>query len=190
MYRGLLADSLSPLAPFGTVLEIGCHSGPNLWALRQRWPHSHLIGVDPGDKTIMYGAAMCELGIQKGDHLDNIDFYHGSAPAVLTDAEHLRAWGPVDVIVSCYTLAYLHEVELGLTLDAMLKVARKGLVLCEPMPINGAVTSELIERSHKVPSWRHPYVDRVAALAPSAKLTSRRFPGPDALDGILVVRKL
>ena len=126
MYRGLLADALRPLAPFASVLEIGCHSGPNLWAIRQRWPDPVLYGGDPALKVAMFGAAMCALPSAAAVDLSGIGFFCGSAPScfdpfgVVPIGVDEHGVGPcdkatlpdVDVIVSCYTLAYLTPEQL------------------------------------------------------------------------------
>lgn len=205
-YRGLLADALSPFSPFSSVLEIGCHSGPNLWALRQRWAGVPLYGLDPSRDAAMFGAAMCALSGAKRtepNDLSGVGYFVGSIPScfrqygvtpVAVEPGAVGLGDPcdlpqADVTVTCYTLAYLSPDEIGPALDEIITRSAKGVVICEPMPLNGATTSELVEHSHKVPSWRHPYSRLIYERAPRVKsCVQRRFPGPDALDGIVIVR--
>lgn len=197
-YRGLLASMLAPLAPFQSLLEIGSHSGPNLWAIRQQWPLVHLIGLEPSEACAKYGqcAAVAEalerLSPAERQAFDRraassgevpsvgVDFFVGSAPS------GLGVFTSIDVVVSCFTLAYLSDQDLQATLAAVVATAKRGVLLVEPMATEtepGGVVTDV-----RVPYTRHDYRGWFTAHAPTWHVDVLPFPGPQGLNRALRAR--
>lgn len=184
-YRGLLADALRALAPFTSVLEVGCHSGPNLWALRQRWPDVKLIGVDPSRDVLGYGVwAMSAKPSEGGLGDDNVEFFEGYAPSCFED------FPSVDVVVSCYTLAYIAPAQIDAVMTALLASATKGVVLVEPGPDQAYepfASSPMPVTAGKIQPYYHDYLTRLQQGGCS--VVQRTFPGPDNLNRIWVATR-
>lgn len=200
VYRCLLASMLHKLPPFQSLLEIGSHSGPNLWAIRQQFPAAHLIGLEPSEVCAKFGqvAAVREAmdrmtpaqrtafesqSEAKGEVLSvGVDFMVGSAP------DGLAVFREIDVVVSCYTLAYLSPAELHATLSRVVDLARVGILLVEPMPT--AAEPEGPMAGAKVPCDRHDYVAWFTRHAPEWSAERVDFPGPQGLNGALRARRV
>lgn len=194
-YRGLLASMLRKFAPFHSVLEIGCHSGPNLWAIRQQFPVAHLIGLDPSESCAKFGQvaavreAMERMTPAQRDAFDGqseargevlsvgVDFMVGSAP------QGLAAFRDIDVVVSCYTLAYLSPTELHDTLAHISTSTQRGILLVEPMPTDVEPEGPIV--SARIPCRRHNYAEWFAQHAPEWRAERLAFPGPQGLNGAL-----
>lgn len=209
-YRGLLADALRPLTPFDSVLEIGCHSGPNLWAIRQKWPDAVLYGIDPALSLVCSGAKTF-ANPTAATHTDllGVCFMRGEAPScfgpagvepiVLSESGDVICGEPcalpdeVGVIVTCYTLAYLTEPQLDETLVHMMRIATRGLVLVEPQPddwqaiCGGWPSSAMPTTLGQVQPYHHDYLHKLHTAGWT--VTSRPFPGPDNLNAILVATR-
>ncbi|MDH3728675.1 MAG: class I SAM-dependent methyltransferase [Myxococcales bacterium] len=104
----------------GTVVEFGCGTGRNLLYLARRFPNLELIGIEITPKTVERARHVAsENGM-------NVTFLEGdmtSPPAITAD---------VDVVYSIHALEQLPR-SFALAVDAMLGLARRGVVLFEPV---------------------------------------------------------
>jgi hypothetical protein len=102
-------------------------------------------------------------------------------------------WEPaeVDVVVSCYSLAYVAPDDLNGLLAAMVRSARVGIILIEPMmgePCMMYAAGGMIE-------WRHDYVNRLSRILTTdrrpATLDSAQLPqAVELCDGAIMVKFL
>lgn len=197
-YRGLLVSMLKPLPPFRSVLEIGAHSGPNLWAIRQQFPDVHLIGLEPSAACATFGQiaavkeAMDRMTPRERLAFDQRAQDSGEIPSVGVDLlvgkapEGLAVFHDIDVVVTCYTLAYLSPADLATTLREIKRIAKVGCLLVEPMPGPGGPAGPIV--GAKVPASRHDYASAFAA-GDEWDVELRPFIGPQGLDGVLRARR-
>lgn len=176
-HRTQLVQVMQTLQPT-TVLEVGAHCGPNLVRLAQELPGiEQLSGVDVNAAAVAAGQAwVTRLGLDQ-----RIELVTGRVP----DMTQQLASACVDVVMSCYALAYIAPSDLDEVLYEMGRLAKRAIVLAEPMTDaghsewNGALTGYQ-EWAHNyrlasrwLPSWRGmvvrsepvtPPVDRLNAL--------------------------
>src|SRR5258708_24932839 len=83
---------------FTSLLEVGCFVGTNLRLIHQSFPWAALTGIDINEGALAYGR----------ERLPAVTFQTGDA---LTASASWPA-PSVDLIVSCYALAYVAPTEL------------------------------------------------------------------------------
>jgi SAM-dependent methyltransferase len=138
-YRRVLVEQISSVEPLSSVLELGCHAGPNLRLLAARFPNARVMGVDVNE------AALAEAR-RSLTGFPNVTVACGDLRGELERLEDRS----VDCVVSCFVLAYVDPSEIGGVLEQAWRVARKGLALMEPHPRS----DQPAEQS----GWRHDYV--------------------------------
>jgi SAM-dependent methyltransferase len=105
-----------PFAEVGSVLELGCAAGRNLYVLQQRYPALALSGVDINAEAVAHAAARVRGEFTVGDLYD--------LPAVLGDRV-------VDLIFTMGVLIHLHPDTLPGVVEEMRRHARRYLVFVE-----------------------------------------------------------
>lgn len=55
--KQLLIETITKYAPLRSVLEVGCASGPNLYALSKKFPDARFFGIDISKKAVEVGTA-------------------------------------------------------------------------------------------------------------------------------------
>lgn len=178
-HRQVILGCLHALPRFETVLEVGCHAGPNLRLMRTAFPEVRLAGIELSEQ-----ATACARRMFLGD--DHVIIHQGNLldwlPRLPSDS--------VDVLLSCYTLAYVAPEDLPALAAEMLRVARVGIVLAEPM---GWVTRHggRVAGLHYA-EWVHDYFGLFWSLVGrrnGATFTSWIVRPPvDRLDGVLTIR--
>jgi ubiquinone/menaquinone biosynthesis C-methylase UbiE len=125
-HRDLIVESIATMPGVTSVLEVGSHCGPNLVRLAQALPTlEQLTGVDVNADAIAAGVQWAHgLGLSERVHLDV-----GRVP----DATSALPDGCVDVVLSCYSLAYIAPSDLDAVLYEMGRLARRAIVIAEPM---------------------------------------------------------
>ncbi|HYM22023.1 MAG TPA: class I SAM-dependent methyltransferase [Vicinamibacterales bacterium] len=166
-----------------SVLEVGCQCGPNLRALAQHWPSMRLDGVDVNRPAIEHGRRFA------GDAgLSNITFHEGALPGALAN----WATGSVDVVLSVYCLAYINPHDIVDTVEALLRIARKGIILIEPLVTDKNPAEEVTAGDLGYVEWRHDYLAVLNILAgelpDGRKLHAAILPRQrvDRLNGVLI----
>lgn len=170
-YRHALIDALIELPPFGTLLEVGCHCGPNLALIHRALPRVCLHGMDVNERAIVEGR----------ERLRAID-----VPASLRVGaipEDTDGWpdGRFDVVLSCYTLAHVGPDDLVKTMAECWRLTAQHLVIFEPMALPPDFQRE--QRSDPQDGfveWQHDYVGAANAIPACAgttgDLTAFKFP--------------
>jgi hypothetical protein len=135
LYRRHLITALALLRPFGSLYEIGCGAGPNLRLVQIVDPRIKLGGCDLHAGTATFASE------KLGTHIDY---------ATLPDDLNLepRSW---DVLLSCYTLAYLHPTDACDTVQRMASAANKAMIFMEPQPVPN------VRGRAEIPEWIHDY---------------------------------
>ena len=168
-YREDILDALAMLAPFASVYELGCHAGPMLTAVRTRWPDVTLAGCDVSAEAVAQCSARLNAGVIVGD-------LRAALPTLATNG--------VDVILTCYTLAYVSASDLPTVLREVRRVARVGCVFAEPMDLGDDVVWD--------EQWdcgtRHKYLEALAGLSKSRHLRTLRRPWHEGLNAVLAAR--
>lgn len=124
-HRTVIADLVRDLAAT-SILEVGCHCGPNLIRLATEHPAlEQLSGVDVNAQAIAAGTAWAaERGLS-----ERIQLITGQIPA----ASQMLPDRCVDIVLSCYALAYIAPPDLDAVLWEMGRLARVAVLLAEPM---------------------------------------------------------
>lgn len=130
-----------------SVLEVGCHCGPNLIRLAQDYPYiGQLSGVDVSAEAIAAGASwVASQGLA-----DRIELVQGRVP----DKTRGLSDRCVDVVLSCYALAYIAPEDLDAVLWEMGRVARTAVILAEPMSDGSTATRHTVTGYSE---WAHNY---------------------------------
>jgi ubiquinone/menaquinone biosynthesis C-methylase UbiE len=120
-HRQLLIEKITGYAPFKTVLEIGCASGPNLYLLSKRFPEAKLYGTDISNQAIKIGRMWFRT-----QNIQNILL-------LPSRAEDLKQFPDksIDVIFTDAVLIYIGPNKIENVIQEMIRVARKVLVLNE-----------------------------------------------------------
>lgn len=167
---------------FGTpvsVLDVGCNAGPNLRRIAAEFPGCQLSGFDVNHEAIDVAARrFSDAGI---DVELSVGSFYDVLPRVATDL--------VDVVVSSYSLAYVPPANLREVLAELVRIARRGLVLAEPMAFSGTRSAGVLT----VPwhDWRHDYAAALIAVGvPSGGVAVFDVPVPGANDSGLLIADL
>ncbi len=175
-HRHAIVSVLHTLPAVTSVLELGVMAGTNLKLIQDAFPWMALCGSDVHPQAVAFARRK----------LPQAHLY------VAGPLEFLRAQpdGAVDVVFSCYTLAYLDRDGVVPVLVEMLRVARKGIIVAEPHVPSG---TGLIRRD-PMPEWTHDY----AAVLHSHLMESKTRAGQvssvplaqpvDSCNGITTVR--
>lgn len=149
--RDAIIRGLEELGAFGSVLEVGCNTGPNLRRIHQRWPSVELSGMDIHGGAVQFGrsAAAAEGWHWAGYVGDLRDLWTLGADAA-------------DVVLSCYALAYLDPQDIAGALGACIRAARRAVVLCEPMVLGEEPELFLPPGKGNVPEYLYDYGSRLA----------------------------
>lgn len=176
-HRDAVIRALATVAPFSSVLEVGCNAGPNLRRIHARWPRVDLLGMDIHDGALKYGqrAARAEGWAWAG--------YCGD----LRDL-HLLGADIADVVLTCYSLAYLDPRDIVEVLDACLAAARSALIIAEPMALAGEPAKYAPPMPGVVPEYHHPYQDLLAQRGLESTMLPIT-PPENRLAHVLIVRR-
>jgi hypothetical protein len=179
-FRDVIVEAVGRLSPFRTLVEVGCHCGPNLYRLASRFRASYFHGLDVNDHALRFGREKMKFG-------PNAEFGHvwlePSSRFGLDKPTFLEA----DILLSCYSLAYadqemVHELFVALrdrpwmgkpAGPGLLRVDRVGtwpkvraLVLAEPTG-----DGELIHDPPSIAEYQNDYISLVKEVWPDSRLT-------------------
>jgi len=119
-HRDLLLSKISEFSP-GSVLEIGCSSGPNLLRIARAFPSAKLRGIDINRQSIDIGKKMfAETGI-------------GNVELDVGKADDLGAFGDrsFDIVLTDAVLIYIGKDKIDTVAKEMLRIARKAIIMVE-----------------------------------------------------------
>lgn len=146
-HRAIIGTALRYVAPYATVLDIGCNCGVLMPWLTAASPGVLVTGIDLSQEALENANRLWP------QHTWVIDSIVDWLPA----KEALGArW---DVVVSSSCLEHVAPNDLRGVLDAMTGVAQKAIVLQEVTVT--ATMGEGVSKSVGVMEWRHDYVKRL-----------------------------
>jgi hypothetical protein len=172
-----------------SVLEVGCHCGPNLHGIAQACPTLTCVGVDINRVAVDAGkqAVGCRCGatlMPTTVCANRMHVYHAAFP---TQTSHL-ATGCFDIVLTSYLLAYIGPRELPDALYELGRLARVAVVIAEPMVLSTPQADDTIERPGYV-EWRHDYRAQLPWVQTLARRHAEIEPLPRAmgrLNGLLI----
>lgn len=120
-HRNQIIESVAAFSDVESILEIGCASGANLVRLRQALPDAYLFGVDINRQGIKVAR---EYFGARND---------GKIVLDLARADRLEGFGDrsVDIVMTDAVLMFITPDKIGMVVDEMARVARKGIILNE-----------------------------------------------------------
>lgn len=182
-HRDTIIRALEMCPDWHTLFEVGCNVGPNLRRIHQRWPQADLAGMDVHAGSIAYGRKQAK---EEGWYWSG---YCG-------DVRDVGLIGPAaaDVILSCYTLAYLDPRDIYKVLGDLLTSARTAVVIAEPQVGRGEEIRYAAPRRGVIPEYHHGYQDVVEGLREAQGASWKTFllpvhPPEGRLQTVLVVLK-
>ncbi len=173
-HRPFLLEKIAEYSPISSVLEIGCSCGPNLYLIAQKFPGIKIKGVDINPVAIQKGKELLaaasisnvELLLGKADELGQ--FQDKSFDVVFTDA----------------ILIYVGRDKILRSIQEMLRVAKKGLVLVERHIFDPQARDRngLGIRHHGL--WQRDYIALLSQFVPErniriTKITKEMWPDPE-----------
>lgn len=166
-----------------TVFEVGCHCGPNLIRLAQDIPTlTEIFGIDASPQAIQAGTAWAkEAGLDS-----RVSMSVGRFPE---DTAHLAS-GYADVVISCYTLAYFCPEDLDPALYEIGRLAKRVVILAEPMTSGDAVAVSKTARGYQ--EYAHSYGKSLKWISSLRGMRLRMLdidPPIDYLNGVLILER-
>lgn len=148
-YRAHVLRAFEELGPWHSLFEIGCGVGSMLAVIQRAFPLALLVG--------------CEINAAMAEHAR--DQWPGVMMGPFPEATVDWPDRCVDVVLSCYALAYVAPADLKAALAEAGRLCRRGVVMCEPVAWNleqagqrGAGEESLFVE------WRHPYLWAMNAI--------------------------
>lgn len=180
-HRTVIAEIVTGLAP-ASLLEVGCHCGPNLLRLARALPEASFSGVDANAEAIAAGQAWVErAGLQ-----DRVELHAGRFPAATSQVPD-RA---VEVVLSCYALAYIAPRDLDAALYEIGRLASRAVVLAEPVRETGPAVETRYLSGYL--EWAHAYTEAIRWIGSLRNVTVRTVPvvpAADRLNGVVVIER-
>lgn len=149
-HRQMILQQFHLLRHFKSITEIGAQVGTNIRLLRRAFPWATVTGIELNPSAVAFARR------QFADD-PMVEFIEGG----LTDPAPLP---PTDVILTCYSLAYVAGEDILIALKRLIAAARVGLVLAEPQR---QFISSLVPGLH-FPEWLHP-IDALMATELAGK---------------------
>lgn len=175
-HRGVIVDLVKELQA-ETLLEVGCHCGPNLIRLARECPTLEMLGIDVNQDAVTAGNRWAN----HSGYADRITINKGAIPGSLyklpTDC--------VDVALSCYALAYIDPSDIDATLYEMGRISKRAMILVEPSAPQGKARRTITGYQE----WAHDYLSRTSWIGTLSQRTTTTVPidpPVDALDCAVV----
>lgn len=169
-HRTAMISAMRDLPPFESVRELGCAAGTNLKLIRTAFPSAIVQGLDVSQEAVLFAQDKFlrdgAVGVMQAD--------------ILQDGE-LWEPGEVDVVVTCYTLAYVSPDDIETVMTNILRSARVGCVFVEPMM---GETGRIHVNCPGLIEWRHDYVRLLDTLlnADPRNAALDAMPLPEAVE--------
>lgn len=182
-HRTALVDVLKTIQP-ETLLEVGCHCGPNLVRCAAEFPALEMLGVDINSDAIDAG----KRWVTSQGLASRIQLTAGRMPAVTADLPDRCC----DVVLSCYALAYIAPADLDAVLYEMGRLAAKAVILAEPMVLGTEKATHQRAVQGGYHEWAHQYGEAIKWINTWRGVTTTVgtiTPPVDRLNAILVARR-
>lgn len=148
--RVWMQDAIAAMAPFTTVMDLGCHCGVLMPFILGACPDAKVVGIDVSVEALRTAKRTYP--------------YHTWVLASVADwVPMLASMGShADIVVSSSCLEHIAKSDIDSTLAAIAQVATAAIILQEV-----TVTPRMPEGASVacgVPEWRHDYERRLSAL--------------------------
>lgn len=176
-HRQVITQVMTELQP-ETLLEVGCHCGPNLICLARALPTCHMHGIDISPDAIQAGRTWCAVE----QCADRVQLFEGRIPERIEQLPS-KAY---DVVLSSYALACIGPHDIDTVLYELGRLATRAIVLAEPNPALYIAPATTGYRE-----WRHDYRARQRWIGTLGgwTLDARPIDPPvDALTEVLTLR--
>jgi len=120
-HNKFLSEKIASYAPFDSILEIGCASGPNLILLAKRFPNAKIRGIDINPTAVEFGNRQCEK-----EGISNVKLSVGRAD----NLEHFPDKS-FDIAFTGATLMYIGPDKIKKVASEMQRIAQKAIILAE-----------------------------------------------------------
>lgn len=180
-HRTALVEILRTIQPV-SLLEVGCHCGPNLVRFAGEFPKLEMLGVDINQDAIRAGTEW----MKRSNLSHRVQLNAGRVPTITSGIPT----GACEVVLSCYALAYIAPADLDAVLYEMGRIASKAVILAEPMVSEGSAPA--IRALTGYNEWAHNYGTAAKWIGTWHGLTQRTVPIEppiDRLNGILVATR-
>ena len=176
-HRDVIVSAVRSIPGTASILEVGSHCGPNLIRLAHEIPAlTSLAGIDVNAEAVTAGNAWAkDVGLS---HRINIGRGDLSATGQLPD-------GSVDVVLSCYALAYVSPKDLDDVLWEMGRVAKRAVILAEPMTIAAVSDQRMTLAGYR--EWSHNYSERTRWIGSWRGSTTTMHPVTPPVDRLAQV---
>lgn len=187
-HRDAIVQAFRELPAFDSVLEVGAGPGVNLWRLLEAFPDIDLTGLDVSEAAVDDGtrrfANAMELGTLPG--MGRIALCAGVLP------EALQAMDPVDVVLACYALAYVPPADIQATIQQLLTLARRAVVLLEPMVAPGLMPGRIpdLGAAKRPAEYRYDYLGWFNLLSKGWRVIQFKPVVVDRMNRLLVAERL
>lgn len=169
-HRSFLVERIAAFSPISSVLEIGSSSGPNLYLLAKRFPHSEIRGIEINPHAVEVGnegfsrEGISNVKLSVGRAEDLSEFKDKSFDVILTDA----------------VLMYIKRGAIQGVIKEMLRIARKGLVLIESHDFKHQLDDrrglgQVYTRALPFPLWVRDYVALLKQFVPEEQIRVTKF---------------
>jgi len=116
-----VADRISKLASFRSILEVGCASGPNLYQLGRKFPEAQITGIDINRETVQYGNAQFAR-----EGMANVRLSVGRADELGEYQDKI-----FDIVFTNAVLIYIGPDKIRDVVQGMLRITRRAILLVE-----------------------------------------------------------
>lgn len=162
-----------------SVLDIGCNAAPTLRRIAAEFPECRLAGFDINAEAIAWARQrFSDLGVAADL---SVGSFYDVLPATASQS--------VDVVISSFALAYVPPSELNAVLSDIVRIAVRGIILAEPLPLDDVRAAGVLT----VPwyDWRHDYAAALTRLGVSGdRIVVSDLPEPGSMDAGLLLADL
>ena len=156
-HRVFLVDKITDYAPFESILEFGCASGPNLYLLSKKFPEAKIYGIDISEKAIQEGKKYFQEKSIKNVYL----------AATSEKALHDFKDKSIDVVFTDAVLMYFGTDRIESVIQHLLRIAKRGIILLELH--HG-------KKSLYIDNWIHNYQDLFEKFVNKDKIKITKLP--------------
>ena len=162
----LLADRIASYAPVGSILEIGCASGPNLYQVAMRFPDAEIRGIDINREAVEHGNMQFAR-----EGMNNVELSVGKADELGRFPD-----GAFDVVFTNAVLIYIGPDKIRSVIKGMLRVARRALVLTELHLFEPDVKDTSGLGTYRHDNWVRDYAALLEQFVPAGRIRVTKIP--------------
>lgn len=163
--KQFLTERIAALSPINSILEIGCASGPNLYLLAKKLPHTHIVGIDINEEAVAYGNAQFVK-----EKILNVELLVGKADELKQYQD--KAF---DIVFTNALLIYIGPDKIKEVIKEMIRITRKALVLMELHSFQSGKKDDG-RGSYYGGNWVRDYAALLGQFVPREKIRISKIP--------------